>query len=191
MRLVCRIIWTGLQLFLILQAVDLYVLLSSFLPKGGELLSVAVYPSDFGVQRMEYESKHGPAGFIENDEDKNLGDDNDEDSDSEINNEKLRAYEKSRLRWDWISTSHFVNYWLRSALLNLQKYILWHLFCRIQHLKVVLCISVTFVLHGTKLLICVLSRCLYTVCLRCIKGSSSLFIGNLLSMSKNKKSMRK
>ncbi|KAM7516100.1 hypothetical protein LguiA_005683 [Lonicera macranthoides] len=76
------------------KAVDLYVLLSSFLPKGGQILSVAVYPSEFGLKRMEEEAVHGPVGLFDDDEDKNAS-----DEDDEIDNGKLRAYELSRLRY--------------------------------------------------------------------------------------------
>ncbi|KAL3844963.1 hypothetical protein ACJIZ3_002366 [Penstemon smallii] len=76
------------------RAVDLYVLLSSFLPKGGQIMSVAVYPTDFGLQRMEEEAVHGPVGLF--DDEKEHGD---EDDDDEIDNKKLRAYEQSRLRY--------------------------------------------------------------------------------------------
>ncbi|KAF2312450.1 hypothetical protein GH714_034714 [Hevea brasiliensis] len=72
------------------RAVDLYVILCSFLPKGGEILSVSVYPSEFGLQRMKEEELHGPVGLFD-DENKD-GDDGDE-----IDEEKLRAYERSRL----------------------------------------------------------------------------------------------
>ncbi|GLT82595.1 hypothetical protein SLE2022_009580 [Rubroshorea leprosula] len=75
------------------KAVDLYVLLSSFLPKGGQILSVSVYPSEFGLQRMKEEEIHGPVGLFDDENEKN-DDDNDE-----IDNEKLRAYERSRLRY--------------------------------------------------------------------------------------------
>lgn len=77
-----------------MQAVDLYVLLSSFLPKGGEIISVSVYPSEFGLKRMEEEAVHGPVGLFDDDKDKNASDDEHE----EIDIEKLRAYELSRLR---------------------------------------------------------------------------------------------
>lgn len=73
------------------------MLLSSFLPKGGQIISVAVYPSEFGLKRMEEEAVHGPVGLFDDEngqnEDSDDGDDNDE-----IDNEKLRAYEMSRLR---------------------------------------------------------------------------------------------
>ncbi|XP_048229987.1 pre-rRNA-processing protein ESF1 isoform X2 [Ricinus communis] len=80
------------------RAVDLYVVLRSFLPKGGDILSVAVYPSEFGLQRMEEEELHGPVGLFDDEKKKN-DEDEDEDEDDEIDEEKLRAYEKSRLRY--------------------------------------------------------------------------------------------
>lgn len=76
------------------KAADLYLMLSSFLPKDGQILSVAVYPSEFGLQRMKEEEIHGPVGLFDGE-----NEENDEDGDDEIDNEKLRAYEKSRLRY--------------------------------------------------------------------------------------------
>lgn len=76
-----------------LQAVDLYVLLTSFLPKGGQILSASVYPSEFGLKRMEEEAVRGPVGLFD-DEDKH-----DDVDDDEIDQTKLRAYELSRLRY--------------------------------------------------------------------------------------------
>ncbi|KAG4151030.1 hypothetical protein ERO13_D04G039432v2 [Gossypium hirsutum] len=75
------------------KAADLYVMLSSFLPKDGQIISVAVYPSEFGLQRMKEEEIHGPVGLFDGE-----NEDNDEDGDDEIDNEKLREYERSRLR---------------------------------------------------------------------------------------------
>ncbi|KAL4342663.1 hypothetical protein S245_035635 [Arachis hypogaea] len=77
------------------KAVDLYVLLSSFVPSNGMIESVAVYPSEFGLQRMKEEEVHGPIGLFD-DEKENGDDDSDDD---EIYNEKLREYEKSRMRY--------------------------------------------------------------------------------------------
>lgn len=71
----------------------MYVVLSSFLPKGGQILSVAVYPSEFGLQRMKEEELHGPIALFDDEEEKN-----DEDDDEDFDPEKLRAYEMSRLR---------------------------------------------------------------------------------------------
>ncbi|CAN4078687.1 unnamed protein product [Withania somnifera] len=80
------------------KAVDLYMLLSSFLPSGGQIISIAVYPSDFGIKRMEEEAFRGPVGLF--DDEKGKDDDSDEDEDNdEMDNEKLRAYEMSRLRY--------------------------------------------------------------------------------------------
>lgn len=50
------------------------VVLQSFLPIGGKVERVTVYPSDFGKERMAIEQKHGPQGIWddraeENDED--------------------------------------------------------------------------------------------------------------------------
>lgn len=70
------------------------MLLSSFLPKGGQILSVSVYPSEFGMKRMEEEAVQGPVGLFDNDNE-NV---NEDDDDDEIDIEKLRAYELSRLR---------------------------------------------------------------------------------------------
>lgn len=77
-----------------LQAVDLYVLLTSFLPKGGQILSASVYPSEFGLKLMEEEAVRGPVGLFD-DEDKQ----DDVDEDDEIDQTKLRSYELSRLRY--------------------------------------------------------------------------------------------
>ncbi|XP_021907988.1 pre-rRNA-processing protein esf1 isoform X2 [Carica papaya] len=78
------------------KAVDLYVVLSSFLPKDGHILSVSIYPSEFGLQRMKEEEVQGPVGLFD---DENEEKDKDDDDDDEIDNEKLRAYERSRLRY--------------------------------------------------------------------------------------------
>ncbi|EOA29500.1 hypothetical protein CARUB_v10013069mg [Capsella rubella] len=82
------------------SAKDLYVVLNSFLPKDGRILSVAVYPSEFGLQRMKEEEIHGPV--IDGDKKNGDGDDDEEDEeeeDEDVNNQKLRAYEISRLKY--------------------------------------------------------------------------------------------
>lgn len=68
----------------------MYVLLSSFLPKDGQIMSVAVYPSEFGLKRMEEEAVHGPVGLFDDGEE--------DEQDDEFDDKKLRAYELSRLR---------------------------------------------------------------------------------------------
>lgn len=71
------------------KAVDLYVLLSSFVPPNGLIKSVRVYPSEFGLQRMKEEEVRGPIGLF----------DDEDSSNDDLDNEKLRAYEKSRMRY--------------------------------------------------------------------------------------------
>ncbi|KAJ7012209.1 pre-rRNA-processing protein esf1 [Populus alba x Populus x berolinensis] len=78
------------------RAVDLFVVLRSFLPKGGQILSVSVYPSEFGLQRMKEEEVGGPVGLFDDENEKS---DEDDDNNDEIDYDKLRAYEKSRLRY--------------------------------------------------------------------------------------------
>ncbi|XP_073284107.1 pre-rRNA-processing protein esf1-like isoform X2 [Primulina huaijiensis] len=75
------------------QAVDLYILLTSFLPKGGQIFSVTVYPSEFGLKRMEEEGTRGPVGLFDDDDDEH------DNEDAGIDKKKLRAYELSRLRY--------------------------------------------------------------------------------------------
>ena len=38
-----------------IKAVDLFMLMRSFLPKGGRVDSVTVYPSEFGIEQMKTE----------------------------------------------------------------------------------------------------------------------------------------
>lgn len=45
------------------KAVDIYAALRSFLPAGGRIESVTVYPSDYGLQRMKEETTRGPQGI--------------------------------------------------------------------------------------------------------------------------------
>ncbi|KAK9164574.1 hypothetical protein Syun_005476 [Stephania yunnanensis] len=80
------------------RAIDLYVLLTSFLPKDGQLMSVTVYPSEVGLKCMEEEAVHGPIGLFDSDKNKSDGSDEDDD-DKEIDDEKIRAYEKRRMRY--------------------------------------------------------------------------------------------
>lgn len=81
------------------KAVDLYAVLRSFLPKGGEMKSVTVYPSEFGLQRMKEEELRGPVGLFDDENEKSDEDDDADDDDEELIAQKMRAYEKSRLRY--------------------------------------------------------------------------------------------
>jgi len=96
--------------------------MTSCLPKGGRVLSVSIYPSEFGLKCMEIESTQGPAALVnanvddnkdsdDNEDDKDddeviNDDDDDEDNtdeeeeefDSDKENNKLCAYELNRLK---------------------------------------------------------------------------------------------
>ncbi|KAG4305503.1 hypothetical protein PORY_001059 [Pneumocystis oryctolagi] len=43
-----------------IRSVDLFAVLNSFVPRKGRILSVRIYPSDFGKKRMEKEDAEGP-----------------------------------------------------------------------------------------------------------------------------------
>uniref|UniRef100_A0A1A9WCM7 Uncharacterized protein n=1 Tax=Glossina brevipalpis TaxID=37001 RepID=A0A1A9WCM7_9MUSC len=100
-----------------IRAVDLMVLFNSFLPPGGSILSVKIYPSEFGKRRMTEEELHGPPELVnlnrktnsdlrEKAEDDSASDEDlvqEQDSDAEEGDdyhmEKLRHYQLSRLRY--------------------------------------------------------------------------------------------
>lgn len=102
-----------------IRAEDLMAVFSSFLPAGGRVLNVAVYPSEFGKERMEKEEIEGPPKEIfatskrddESDdvEDEELESDEEEekikksmlksDSGEEFSSTQLRRYQLERLRY--------------------------------------------------------------------------------------------
>ncbi|KAI9045041.1 pre-rRNA-processing protein ESF1 [Aspergillus affinis] len=104
-----------------IRAEDLMAVFSSFAPTGGRVLNVAVYPSEFGKERMEREEAEGPPREIfasgkdgESDEDSEeefdeFGSDEDdeeikksmlkEDKGEEFNSTQLRKYQLERLRY--------------------------------------------------------------------------------------------
>ncbi|XP_017030523.1 ESF1 homolog [Drosophila kikkawai] len=99
---VCNMDWDRIR------AEDLMVMLSSFLPPGGSILSVKIYPSEFGKARMAEEEVHGPKELVERREEPSDDSDEEElvreqDSDAEEGDdyhmEKLRQYQLNRLRY--------------------------------------------------------------------------------------------
>jgi hypothetical protein len=46
-----------------IKAVDIFMMLQSFTPSTGSVVSVTIYPSEFGLQRMAQEEKSGPVGI--------------------------------------------------------------------------------------------------------------------------------
>ncbi len=119
------------------QAVDILVLLKSFLPSVCTVKNVAIYKSEFGKQRMEEESKFGPRALFTDGKSAAAGDANtpataaaaadfkkksaktksdepldsdeedrravygesDDETEKPIDMERVRAYEKERLRY--------------------------------------------------------------------------------------------
>ena len=94
-----------------MRAADLLAVLRSFLPAGGRILSVAVYPSEFGEQQMALEATEGPS-FLrgakgDGASSVRAADDDDDDEEEEEEeavgkdeaNERLRKYELDRLRY--------------------------------------------------------------------------------------------
>ena len=88
-----------------LRAVDILTVLKSFCPAGRAIRRLTIYASDFGIKRMEEESKYGPQGIWDgssmganrDDDDDDEGvytgidkinddDDDDEDDDDEVTN---------------------------------------------------------------------------------------------------------
>uniref|UniRef100_A0A3B1JLX5 ESF1, nucleolar pre-rRNA processing protein, homolog (S. cerevisiae) n=1 Tax=Astyanax mexicanus TaxID=7994 RepID=A0A3B1JLX5_ASTMX len=84
---VCNMDWDRIK------AKDLLALFSSFKPKDGVVLSVTIYPSEFGKERMKAEETQGPLELT------NLPDDPEADTEDQIYREKVRDYQFKRLRY--------------------------------------------------------------------------------------------
>ena len=101
-----------------IRATDLMAVFSSFLPAGGRLEKVTVYPSEFGRERMEREEMEGPprelfvskkkqGAAIKDDELAEEDEDDEEikksiikpDTGEEFDSAKLRKYQLERLRY--------------------------------------------------------------------------------------------
>uniref|UniRef100_A0A1Y1KHI4 Uncharacterized protein n=1 Tax=Photinus pyralis TaxID=7054 RepID=A0A1Y1KHI4_PHOPY len=81
-----------------IRATDLMVLLSSFLPSGGVIQCVAIYPSEFGKKRMEEDETKGPMELIETPAE-DLDEENEGEEGSTYHMEKLRQYQLNRLKY--------------------------------------------------------------------------------------------
>lgn len=79
-----------------IRAVDLMVLFNSFLNSGGSILSIKIYPSEFGKTRMAEEDLKGPRELTQKKQDPQ-GDDDIEGS--KFHMEKLRQYQLNRLKY--------------------------------------------------------------------------------------------
>ncbi|KAI5054768.1 hypothetical protein GOP47_0029913 [Adiantum capillus-veneris] len=78
-----------------IRAVDILAVMNSFLPKGGQIVSVLVFPSEFGLQQMKEEEKRGPQALFQSES----SDEDEEDADEGLNMERLRQYERDKLRY--------------------------------------------------------------------------------------------
>ncbi|KAL4149117.1 hypothetical protein QTP88_003131 [Uroleucon formosanum] len=85
-----------------IQAADLMILFNSFSPSDGYIKSVTIYPSDFGMKRMQEEELKGPPELISSNP-KEIGSSDDSDQDEEegskFHMEKLRKYQLARLKY--------------------------------------------------------------------------------------------
>ena len=90
------------------HAVDLMATLSSFKPEDGKVLSVRIYPSEFGKERLEREEMEGPPKEIffakDGDGEGDEGEINEKtivktDDGEEFDSTKLRNYQLERLRY--------------------------------------------------------------------------------------------
>ncbi|XP_043259726.1 ESF1 homolog isoform X2 [Colletes gigas] len=90
---VCNMDWDRIR------AVDLMVLFNSFLPSGGVICSVMIYPSEFGLQRMKEEEIAGPKELTQTNSEREINDENDDEEGSTYHMEKLRQYQLNRLKY--------------------------------------------------------------------------------------------
>uniref|UniRef100_A0A182P5R5 Uncharacterized protein n=1 Tax=Anopheles epiroticus TaxID=199890 RepID=A0A182P5R5_9DIPT len=86
---VCHMDWDRIR------AVDVMVLLSSFLPPGSAIKSVTIYPSEYGKQRMQEEEKRGPQELTA----RKIEHSDEEEEDEEVQKERLREYQLNRLKY--------------------------------------------------------------------------------------------
>ncbi|XP_012684492.2 ESF1 homolog [Clupea harengus] len=87
---VCNMNWDRMK------AKDLLALFNSFKPKDGVILSVKIYPSEFGKERIHAEQTQGPLELTA------LPEDFDDDADTEekkLYRERIRDYQFKRLRY--------------------------------------------------------------------------------------------
>ncbi|XP_047533514.1 ESF1 homolog [Vanessa atalanta] len=90
---ICNMDWDNIK------AADLMVLLSSFLPPGGLIHHVTIYPSEYGLKRMQEEELRGPIELTEKVDEEYLSDDGGNEEGSTYHMEKLRRYQLNRLKY--------------------------------------------------------------------------------------------
>ncbi|XP_063892042.1 ESF1 homolog [Helicoverpa armigera] len=87
---ICNMDWDNIK------ATDLMVLLNSFLPVGGVIKKITIYPSEYGLERMKEEEVRGPIELTEDKLDDSSGEGNEGSS---YHMEKLRRYQLNRLKY--------------------------------------------------------------------------------------------
>lgn len=70
------------------RAVDLMSTFASFMPKGGSIKSVTIYPSDFGKEQMQKEEIEGPPKELFRSKKKAVESDSDSDDDLDLTNKE-------------------------------------------------------------------------------------------------------
>ncbi|QLQ80742.1 hypothetical protein HG537_0E00950 [Torulaspora globosa] len=96
------------------RSADLMITFSSFLPADGKITEIAIYPSEFGKERMQREEVEGPPKELFQKKNKKSKRREDDDSDSDVDikdlyeegdadknvdNKALRQYQLDRLRY--------------------------------------------------------------------------------------------
>ncbi|KAF9405981.1 hypothetical protein HW555_013482 [Spodoptera exigua] len=89
---ICNMDWDNIK------AVDLMVLLNSFVPPGGVIKKITIYPSEYGLERMKEEEVRGPIELTEK-KIEDLSDDGGNEEGSSYHMEKLRRYQLNRLKY--------------------------------------------------------------------------------------------
>jgi len=106
-----------------IRSVDLFAVFASFVPSGGRIEKISIYPSEFGKERMQREELEGPPKEIfkkddgddaddsssEEEEEEEEDDDEDDEAaekdllqeanDEDFNSDALRSYQLDRLRY--------------------------------------------------------------------------------------------
>ncbi|KAJ8731487.1 hypothetical protein PYW07_004651 [Mythimna separata] len=89
---ICNMDWDNIK------AADLMVLLNSFLPAGGVIKKITIYPSEYGLERMKEEEVRGPIELTQ-DKLEDISEDGGNEEGSSYHMEKLRRYQLNRLKY--------------------------------------------------------------------------------------------
>ncbi|XP_076329221.1 ESF1 homolog isoform X2 [Tachypleus tridentatus] len=89
---VCNMDWDRIK------AKDLMVLFTSFKPGEGTVISVKIYPSEFGLKRMEKEKTHGPIELF-GEKTNNNEENSEEMPERKYYREMVRQYQLNRLKY--------------------------------------------------------------------------------------------